>query len=151
WRQCHRRPPPLPAKPTRPMSMSRLSPPTRLRLATPVLVALSILSCTADQIDVPRSIASGDARAAKPGGSGGIGVTVTSASPAFGDQGTTVNVHVYGSGFSSGAQATWLLHGNADAAHVKTNSTTFVSSTELVANITIASDAQLDFWDVQVA
>jgi hypothetical protein len=43
------------------------------------------------------------------------------------------------------------LHGAADAAHVRTNSTTFVSSTELVANVTIASDAQLDFWDVQIA
>ena len=78
-------------------------------------------------------------------------VSVTSASPAFGDQGTTVDVHVFGSGFTDGAQATWLLHGVADPGHVHTNKTTVLSSTELVANITIASDASLSFWDVQVA
>jgi len=78
-------------------------------------------------------------------------LAVTSVSPPFGDQGTTVEVHVFGSGFTAGAQATWLLHGVADPAHVRTNSTTFVSSSELVANITIATDAQLEFWDVQVA
>jgi len=77
-------------------------------------------------------------------------LAVTSATPAFGDQGTTVDVHIHGSGFAAGAAATLLLHGGADA-HVKTNSTTFVSSTELVANVTIAPDAPLAFWDVQVA
>jgi hypothetical protein len=78
-------------------------------------------------------------------------LAVTSTNPGFGDRGTTIDVHISGNGFTSGAQATWLLHGAADAAHVRTNSTTFVSSTELVANVTIASDAQLDFWDVQIA
>jgi hypothetical protein len=78
-------------------------------------------------------------------------LAVTSTNPSFGDQGTTIDVHIIGSGFTAGAQATWLLHGVADPAHVHTNSTTFVSSTELIANITIASDAQLDFWDVQIA
>ena len=78
-------------------------------------------------------------------------LAVSSTDPAFGDQGTTIDVHVFGSGFSAGAQATWLLHGVADPNQVRTNGTTVVSSTELVANITIASDATLDFWDVQVA
>jgi hypothetical protein len=63
----------------------------------------------------------------------------------------TIDVHVFGTGFTTDAQATWLLHGAADPAHVHTNKTTFVSSTELVANVTIASDATLDFWDVQIA
>jgi hypothetical protein len=75
---------------------------------------------------------------------------VTATSPSFGDQGTTVDVHVFGSGFSAGARAIWLLNGAADD-HVHTNSTTVVSSTELVANVTIANDATLAFWDVQVA
>jgi hypothetical protein len=78
-------------------------------------------------------------------------LNVSSANPSFGDQGTTIDVHVFGAGFTTGAQATWLLHGAADPIHVRTNKTTVVSSTELVANITIASDAQLAFWDVQVA
>ena len=77
-------------------------------------------------------------------------LSVTSTDPPFGDQGTTVDVHVFGNGFTPGAQATWLLNGAADN-HVHTNSTTVVSSTELVANITIASDATLAFWDVQVS
>ena len=77
-------------------------------------------------------------------------LAVTSTSPAFGDQGTTVDVHVFGSGFTPGAQAKWLLNGVADD-HVHTNSTTYLSSSELVANITIASDATLAFWDVQVS
>lgn len=77
-------------------------------------------------------------------------LSVTAATPPFGDQGTTAEVHIFGSGFTSSAKATWLLHGVADD-HVHTNSTTFVSSSELVASITIASDATLDFWDVQVS
>jgi hypothetical protein len=77
-------------------------------------------------------------------------LAVSSTSPPFGDQGTTIDVHVFGGGFSSGAKVTWLLNGLADD-HVHTNSTTFVSSSELIANVTIASDAQLAFWDVQVS
>jgi len=78
------------------------------------------------------------------------GPSVASTNPSYGDLGTTLDVHVIGSGFTAGAQANWLLHGVADPAHVRTNSTTYVSSTELVANITIAGDATLDYWDVQV-
>lgn len=78
------------------------------------------------------------------------GPAVASANPAFGDQGTTLDVRVLGSGFTSGAQATWLLQGNPNA-HVKTNHTQFISSNELVANVTIAPDAAISFWDVQVA
>lgn len=59
-------------------------------------------------------------------------------------------MRVIGSGFVAGAQATWLLRGVADPAKVRTNSTTYVSSTEVVANITIAGDADLAYWDVQI-
>src|SRR5699024_1270286 len=78
------------------------------------------------------------------------GPTVSSTLPKSGDKGQTLDVHVYGSGFAAGATATWALHGVADPSKVKTNSTTVVSSTELVANITIAPDATIDYWDVQV-
>jgi len=84
-------------------------------------------------------------------GKAATSLSVTRATPSYGDQGTTVDIHVLGSGFTSGAQATWLLHGVADPTHVRTNSTTVVSSSELIANITIANDAQLALWDVQVA
>lgn len=107
----------------------------------------STLACGREPIAGPR-VRADDALPATARTS--TALAVTSASPPFGDQGTTVDVHVFGSGFTAGAQATWLLHGVADA-HVHTNSTNFISSSELVANITIASDASLDFWDVQVS
>jgi hypothetical protein len=110
-------------------------------------LAAAVFSCSREPVAAPGVRA--DA-AAPLAGKSTTALAVTSVSPPFGDQGTTVDVHVFGSGFTSGAQATWLLHGVADS-HVRTNSTTFVSSSELVANITIANDAQLDFWDVQVA
>ena len=109
-------------------------------------VVSTLIACGCDPIEAPtpRSITS--PAAAKSA----TALAVSSTSPAFGDQGTTVDVHILGSGFTAGAQATWLLHGVADN-HVHTNNTTYVSSTELVANITIATDATLAFWDVQVA
>jgi hypothetical protein len=105
-------------------------------------------SCSRDPVAAPRMQADASSLLA---GKSSTALAVTSASPSFGDQGVTVDVHVFGTGFTAGAQATWLLHGVADPTQVHTNSTTFVSSTELVANITIASGATLDFWDVQVA
>jgi hypothetical protein len=78
------------------------------------------------------------------------GLAVSSTRPAYGDRDATIDVHVIGSGFASDAQATWLLRGVADPARVRTNRTTYVSSTELIANITISSDADLAFWDVAV-
>jgi probable HAF family extracellular repeat protein len=111
-----------------------------------VVLALILGACSAPSVDAP--LASPDAmRAAKAA----PGLTVASANPKFADRGTTLDVHLIGSGFTTGAQATWLLHGAADAAHVRTNRTTFVSSTEVVANITVASDADLAYWDVQIA
>src|SRR5215213_8886976 len=111
-----------------------------------VLVALLVAACSAPSVDEPPMAPTAPAAARVA-----AGPSVTSTNPSYGDLGTTVNVHVIGSGFTAGAQATWLLHGVADSAHVRTNSTTYVSSTELVANITIAGDATLDYWDVQVA
>ena len=108
---------------------------------------LLAVACSRDSVTTPRE------RAVSPAlyGKAPTSLAVTSASPPFGDQGTTVDVHVFGTGFTSDAKATWLLHGVADSVHVRTNRTTFVSSSELVANVTIADDATLAFWDVQVA
>ena len=77
--------------------------------------------------------------------------TVKSANPDSSMQGTTLDVHVFGTGFESGAAATWQLNGVANPNKVRTNATTVVSSTELVANITIADTANVASWDVQVA
>jgi hypothetical protein len=117
------------------------------RLRSWALLTLLAWACSSPTTDAPITAPS-EILGAK---AAATGVGVSSTSPAYGDRGTTMNVRVFGSGFAAGAQATWLLRGVADPARVRTNSTTYVSSTELVANITISSDADLAFWDVAVS
>jgi hypothetical protein len=112
------------------------------------LLAVAAWACSAPSLDTP---------AATPpteplfGRAATAGPTVSSTQPSYAYRGTTVDVHVIGRGFVAGAQATWLLHGVANSAKVRTNSTTYVSSTDVVANITVSSDADLALWDVQIA
>jgi hypothetical protein len=83
---------------------------------------------------------------AKAGG----GVSVTAADPAFGKQGTLgLTVRVLGSGFDNGSRASWERDGAPDP-KVKVNSTTFISPSELRANIDIAGDAAIDLYDLAV-
>jgi probable HAF family extracellular repeat protein len=65
---------------------------------------------------------------------------------------TTLTVIVNGSGFTTGSQAIWALNGDTTLAvtKIKTNSTAFVSSTRLSANITIDNTAALDLYDIVV-
>ncbi|MDF2771576.1 MAG: hypothetical protein K0S86_1070 [Geminicoccaceae bacterium] len=84
-------------------------------------------------------------------GSGGGGPSVSSASPAYSHRDTTLDVRILGSGFTAGAAAQWSLSGVADPAKIKTNSTQVVSSSELIANITVSADADLAFWDITVS
>jgi hypothetical protein len=83
-------------------------------------------------------------------GGGGGGPRVSSTSPDSGARNTTLSVRVLGSGFGQGTRAIWAIKGDTTFAvtKVKTNSTTFVSSTELVASITISGDASLSLYDV---
>ncbi|MDB4869341.1 MAG: repeat protein [Gemmatimonadales bacterium] len=76
-------------------------------------------------------------------------VTVKSTSPDTATVDSTLDVHVFGSGFDAGSRANWAIKGVVSP-KVRTNSTRFVSSTELVANITIAADAPLASYDVIV-
>jgi hypothetical protein len=78
------------------------------------------------------------------------GVSVTTADPAFGRQGTAgLLVRVLGSGFDQGSRASWERGGAPDP-QITVNSTVFVSSSELRANIDIANDADIDLYDVAV-
>ncbi len=86
---------------------------------------------------------------AKGGNGGGGGLKVRETDPDSAPQDTTLDVRVLGSGFEPGAVATFLLDGVATDG-VRTNSTQFVSAKELVANITIAVDAIIDLYDVEV-
>ena len=77
------------------------------------------------------------------------GPTVTSTNPSSSVRDTTLVVQVLGSGYDNGSQAEFLLNGAPDP-KVVTNSTSFVSSTRLDANITIAADAVPTYRDVAV-
>jgi hypothetical protein len=109
-------------------------------------VALLLSACVADPLTPPVAPDQVPGFARAP-----AGPAVTGTLPKSGPKGQTLDVRVYGTGFTAGATATWALRGVADPTKVRTNSTTFVSSTELIANITIASDATIDYWDVRVS
>src|ERR1700737_2282384 len=75
--------------------------------------------------------------------------TVTSTVPSQGARSTTLDVNVNGTGFDNGSTATFPLNGVVDP-RVRVNRTRFVSSTQLVANVTIAADAPTVKYDVAV-
>jgi len=79
-------------------------------------------------------------------------VVVSAAVPDNAPQGSVnLNVHIKGSGFRKGAIAKWLVTDTTDPGGVTVNSTTYVSTTELLANVTVASDAQtLKKFDIHV-
>jgi hypothetical protein len=77
-------------------------------------------------------------------------VKVTGAKPDSTEQGTTLDVTITGSGFTSSSVAEWALRGVRDPNQVRTNSTRYVSSRELVANITVSGTAAIASWDIIV-
>lgn len=78
-------------------------------------------------------------------------VQVTAADPPTAAQGTiNLNVKVTGRGFKNGANAKWFITGTTDPGGVQVNSTTFVNSGELTANITVSDTASLASFDIQV-
>lgn len=77
------------------------------------------------------------------------GPTVTSTLPSEAVRDTTLDVTITGSGFGRGSTVQFQLHGAADA-RMRVNTTTYVKSTQLVANLTIAADAVTDLYDVIV-
>jgi len=80
-------------------------------------------------------------------------ITVTSAAPNNAPQGTlNLNVTVGGSGFKKDAQATWYVSGSGtDTGGVVVNSTTFNSSSQLTANITVPETATASHYDIHVS
>ena len=106
------------------------------------LATLWAIGCTDQQSPTAPNLAKG----------GRDGPTVRAADPDTGFQNTTIDVRVLGSGFDNGSSAVWAIDGDTSFATTKitTNSTSFVKSGELVANITIAADAPLAFFDIMV-
>jgi hypothetical protein len=76
-------------------------------------------------------------------------VTVTSTDPTYAFQGdSVVTVRVKGTGFAEGAHASWQING--DTTHVHEISTSFVSTTEVVATIKVDLNAPTALYDVAV-
>ena len=78
-------------------------------------------------------------------------VQVNSADPPSAAQGTiNLNVKVKGKGFKNGAKTKFFVTGTTDTGGVTVNSTTFVNSSELTANITVADTATISNFDILV-
>ena len=78
-------------------------------------------------------------------------IQVNSANPSATPQGTiNLNVIVGGNGFKRGAKAQWFVTGTTNPGGVTVNSTAFNGSTQLTANITVASDAVISGFDIVV-
>ena len=76
-------------------------------------------------------------------------LTVLKAEPSSAKRGTTLNIRVTGSGFEAGS-VVGLERQGVPADGITTNSTTYVTSTQLVANVTIAVHADTGRYDVTV-
>jgi hypothetical protein len=107
-------------------------------------ILLSIASCGEDEPLGPND--KGLTPAAKPSPAD---PTVNSTDPDSASPNTTLVVRILGSGYDTGSVAEFVLDGQA-IPQVRTNSTTYVSSRELRANITIDADAPLELYDVIV-
>jgi uncharacterized membrane protein len=101
--------------------------------------------------DLPTEAADPAIRAAKGTAGGGTkgtaGIVVGTALPSATKRDTTINVRIIGSGFDRNMTARWAIDGIVTSA-VAVNSTRYVSATELVANITVSTDAPLTEYDI---
>jgi hypothetical protein len=112
-------------------------------------VPLLVTACETREPTQPSAAASSAASFGKTGGTG-TSVSVTSVNPDSGALSMTLDVSVNGNGFSNGMAAVWQFAGVADPSQIKTNSTRYVSTKQLVANITISGTATSGQWDVAV-
>jgi len=111
--------------------------PRTIKLLTTLFI-ITILACSLLSIDTNVSNAQGQ-------------IQVTASDPMAAEQGTiNLNVKVTGKGFKNGAKAKWFVTGSTDTGGVTVNSTTFVSSTEVTANITVDDAAAVSNFDIQV-
>ena len=133
---------------------TRTSLPTIRSRASRYWAAVILLTLSCGRTGEPTEIlrASDGPSAAKGGGSGGgsgsTSLAVTSTSPAQAPQDTALDVTINGSGFTSGAKATWSLNGDTTLVHVQ--STKYVSSAQLVAHLLVPGTAPVASYDVQV-
>jgi hypothetical protein len=77
------------------------------------------------------------------------GPTVTATDPPGAPQDTVLDVHVTGSGFDRGSKVAFVRNGIVDP-KLHVNGTSYRTSGELIANVTIAADAATIAYDVMV-
>ena len=116
---------------------------SRIRHALLALTIVGIAACAGDRPTGP------DASLLAAKGGGGGGPKVKAAEPDSATQDTTLNVRVIGSGFEDGSVVKLLLAGESTP-KILTNSTSFVDGNNLIANITIAVDADIALYDIEV-
>ncbi len=118
--------------------------PNRIRHALVALTMVGIGACAGDRPTGP------DASILAAKGGGGGGPKVKAADPNSAPQDTTLDIRVIGSGFEDSSVVTLLLAGKSTP-KILTNSTTFEDENNLIANVTIALDAEIAFYDIEVA
>jgi probable HAF family extracellular repeat protein len=80
---------------------------------------------------------------------GGGGTSVDAADPSSAPQDITLDVRVIGSGFDDGSVVRFLKGGQSSP-KIVTNSSTFIDRNNVVANITIAVDAEVTLYDIEL-
>ena len=117
-----------------------------LRLIALAACALTgLLACTESQSS---NLTEPSVLAAK-GGPAGAKVRVTEAIPSEAPQEITLDVEVIGSGFDDGSVVEFLLAGQSTT-KVNVNSSQFMSDKKLIAELTIAADADVALYDIEV-
>ena len=104
--------------------------------------ASGLLLCGCQTSEVPTEPAA--ARAATT-----TSVTVTATVPDSSARDTTIDIQVIGTGFDRGSAVTFLRDGVAEP-KLRVNSTKYLKTTAVVANVTIAGDAPPVVYDVMV-
>jgi hypothetical protein len=133
--------------PHHPLQSSLLVPRARRWLGAILVVAVA---CQGNDRGPTSLVSAPEGVSAANGGGGSTltTVTVTSTNPTAAPRDTTLDVTISGSGFSRGAAATWSLNGDTTLVHVK--ATKLVSSSQLVATVSVPVTAPVASYDVQV-
>lgn len=120
-----------------------------LAAAAVLLVACGEPASTPTSAPAPRVAKGGNGNGGENGNGGNGEITVRSTDPDTALQGVSLQVRIKGKNFEPGDVAEFLLD-EQSTDDITTHSTTFVSSRELAADITVSETAALDFYDVEV-
>ena len=109
------------------------------------LVVLVLGTGCADPAAPPSPVPTASAAKGAPAGD----IVVTSADPSEAPQDTTLDIKVSGSNFNRSSSVSLGLAGIASP-KIRTNSTRYLNGSQLIANVTIAADADVASYDIMV-